>query len=1026
MSHPLRWTTVFLLALSAPALSAESTDHFEAKVRPLLIQHCVKCHGPEKQKGGLRLDTRAGWQTGGEHGPAIKPGKPDESLLMRAVRGADGAEQMPPGGKLSAVEIAALEQWVKDGAVDPRDSGPARLGGMTSAEARKWWSFQPVVRPALPKTRSPTANPIDSFIVAKLEAKGLKLSPPADRRTLIRRATYDLTGLPPAPEEVDSFVKDGAPDAYEKLIDRLLASPAYGERWGRHWLDLVRYADTAGENSDHPLPHAWRYRNWVIDSFNRDVPYDEFLRDQIAGDIRAANGPGEQYEARVVATGFIALARRFGHEIDKDMYLTHEDTIDTLGKALLGLTLGCARCHDHKYDAISTKDYYALYGIFDSTKYAFPGCEPQQQPKDLVPLVSPAEWDRTVKPYREKLAAVDARLKQLRAEEAKRAQSLKATAAKAGTVLASGEIPDGGEQAFEKLPGEIEVKAGAFIQLSVDPLKNHGADSTLVEWELAEIGGKERKWNLAADVLDDFLAGNPHADRYGTKSTWWFLDVRNGPLPLPEPIRAAQGKSGLDVWRKGDTPSVFVNASKEPISVWTKLPARSVFVHPAADGRVAVGWLSPIDGKVRITGRVKDAHPGGPDGVGWAIEQFGVDLGTGLQALATAAEKRIAVERERSALVASAPRQDVAYAVTEGKPHDVKMHLRGDPEKPGAVVPRRWLEVFGGEPVPAKSGSGRLELAGWIASKTNPLTARVMVNRIWLHHFGTGLVKTPNDFGTRGAAPTHPELLDWLAAELANPDRKVGGDAKVGSDAKSGRDAKGESDVKGGGDAKPWGLKRLHKLIMLSATYQQASSLRPEAAEIDANNDLYWRFARRRLSGEELRDTLLATSGQLDRKPGGAHPFPPESSWGYTQHVPFGTFYDSDKRSVYLIVLRNRRHPFLGLFDGADPNATTPQRQTTTVPTQALYFLNDPFFHAQAEKVAARVLAKADGAARLDELFRLALQRAPTSKEREVATAFLARYTTALPNTPSAEQVKAAWAALARIALASNEFLYLD
>jgi hypothetical protein len=339
---------------------------------------------------------------------------------------------------------------------------------------------------------------------------------------------------------------------------------------------------------------------------------------------------------------------------------------------------------------------------------------------------------------------------------------------------------------------------------------------------------------------------------------------------------------------------------------------------------------------------------------------------TDLLALAAASVKRQAVERDRAALVASAPTQDLAFAVTEGTPHDVKMHLRGDPEKPGVVVPRRWLTVFGGEPLPAKAGSGRLELAGWIAAKDNPLTARVMVNRIWLHHFGRGLVKTPNDFGTRGTPPTHPELLDWLAAEF----------------------------VKDG-----WGVKKLHKRIMLSATYQQASATRADAVKHDANNDLYWRFDRRRLSAEELRDALLATSGQLDRKPGAAHPFPPEASWNYTQHVPFSTFYDSDKRSVYLVTLRNRRHPFLGLFDGADPNATTPQRQDTTVPTQALYFLNDPFFHAQAEKVARRALEKDDDAARLDELFRLVFQRAPTAKDREVATAFLARYMAALSDS---------------------------
>jgi mono/diheme cytochrome c family protein len=985
-------TGLALVFLTAPIAAAddptpEDVRFFEARVRPLLAERCFKCHGPEKQKGDLRLDSAGAVRKGGGSGkPLVVAGKPDESLLLRAVRHADGVEEMPPGGKLKDAEIADLAAWVKRGAPFPA------AAKATGTDPARHWAFQPVARPAVPKTRTPAANPIDAFILTKLGAAGLTPAPPADRRTLIRRATFDLTGLPPTPEEVDAFVKDTSPAAYEKLIERLLASPAYGERWGRHWLDLVHYADTAGENSDHPLPHAWRYRNWVIDAFNRDMPYDEFLRDQLAGDIVAARGPPEKYASRVVATGFLALARRFGHDIDKDMYLTHEDAIDTIGKAFLGLTLGCARCHDHKYDPVSSKDYYALYGILDSTRFAFPGCEPAQQPRDLVPLLPPSEWDRVVKPHREKLADVDARLKESRDEQAKLARALKAKAAQ-GTVLAKGEIPDGGEQAFEKLPAEIEVKAGQLLLLSVSPLKNHGADSTLVDWEIAEIGGRERRWNLASDVLDHFLASNPHADGHGNKQVWWFLDARDGLVPLPEGVRDLSGKPGLNVWRNGDTPSAFVTAGKEPVSVWTKLPARAVFVHPAPNGNVAVGWFSPIDGKVRVTGRVKDAHPGGPDGVGWAVEHFAADLAPDLLAVSAAADKQRALERERAALVASAPAQPVAYAVREGTPHDVKMHLRGDPEKPGPVVPRRWLELLGGQPLPAGAGSGRLELAGWIASKDNPLTARVMVNRIWLHHFGRGLVKTPNDFGTRGTPPTHPELLDWLAAEF----------------------------VRSG-----WSVKAIHRLVMLSATYRQASTPRPEGAAADAANDLYWRFDRRRLSGEEIRDTLLATSGQLDRTPGVSHPFPPESAWNYTQHVPFSTFYDSDRRSVYLVTLRNRRHPFLGLFDGADPNSTTPQRQQTTVPTQALYFLNDPFFHAQAAKVAARALARSDDAARLDELFRLALQRSPTAKDREVATGFLERYAAAVNDAPPPERGKAAWAALARVVLAGNEFLYLD
>jgi len=982
-------TSLSLLVLAAGATAARADDDFERHVRPLLERYCVTCHGPAKQRGGLRLDTKAGWQAGGDGGPAVVPGDPAKSLLLRAVRGEDGLKRMPPTAALADAEIAALTKWVRNGAVDPRDGGPARLGGTTVEAARKWWAFQPVKRPAVPGNGGDT--PIDAFLRVRLAERGLAPSPEADRRTLLRRVTFDLTGLPPTPDEIAAFLSDTSPTAYARVVERLLASPAYGERWGRHWLDLVRYADTAGENSDHPLPHAWRYRNWVIDAFNRDVPYDAFLRDQIAGDLLAARGPAGEYASRTVATGFLALARRFDHDSDKSMHLTHEDGIDTLGKALLGLTLGCARCHDHKYDAVTTRDYYALYGILDSTKFAFPGCEAKQQPRDLVPLLPPAEWDRVVRPHRDKVAAVEAEIRAATDARTRHGRAVQAAFEKGRRVLSTGEIPDGGEKRFDGGTEPVTVKPGEVLLLSVTPLKNHGADTTLAEWEIAEVGGDGRKWDATADLAGDLLAGNPHADRHGNKQAWWLLDVRHQPTPLPEAVRDLQGKAGLAAWRNGDTPSVVANASDTEAAVWTKLPPRSLFVHPAPDGNVAVGWLSPIAGRVTVTGRVKDAHPGGPDGVGWVLEYFASDVRPELAGLADAAERLRELEGKRADLARTAPRQDVAYAVAEGKPADARIHLRGDPEKLGDAVPRRWLEVLGGQRI-STGGSGRLDLAGWVASKDNPLTARVMANRVWLHHFGKGLVKTPNDFGTRGAAPTHPELLDWLAAEFV---------------------------------ASGWSVKALHRTILLSAAYRQASGPRDDALAADPANDLYWRFDRRRLSAEEIRDGLLEAAGRLDRSPAAAHPFPPESQWAYTQHVPFGTFFETDRRSVYLVSVRNRRHPFLGLFDGADPNATTPARQATTVPTQALYFLNDAFFHAQADRVAARALARPEGE-RLDELFRIALRRPPAIRDRAFATGFVERYGKALPDAPVAERERAAWSALARVLLASNEFLFVE
>ena len=461
-----------------------------------------------------------------------------------------------------------------------------------------------------------------------------------------------------------------------------------------------------------------------------------------------------------MATGYLAIARRFGHDIDKDVHLMHEDVIDNLGKNFLGITIGCARCHDHKYDPVSARDYYALYGIFDSSRFSFPGCEPKGQPRDLVPLVPPEEIDAVMTPWRERKAAYDA----------------------------------------------------------------------------AVAAAKEKSADATPEILP------------------------------PEP--------GL-----------------EPV-----IP--------------------------------------------------------------------------------------VAYAVVEGRPHDVPLQQRGEPEKPGEVVPRRWLEVFGGTPVPADAGSGRRELANWIA--TSPLAARVIVNRVWQWHFGAGLVRTPNDFGARGEPPTHPELLEALAAGFV---------------AEGGR------------------LKPLHRVIMATRAYRRESAASSGLVAADPENRLLARFQRRRLTAEEIRDSLLVASAELDRSPGAGHPFPPESTWKFSQHAPFSAVYDTPRRSAFLMVQRQRRHPFLALFDGADPNASTPVRQTTTVPTQALYFLNDPFFHEQAAGLARRLGGVPDEAARIAAGYSIAYQRPPSPAETERAARFIAAY----PGTADDR-----WAAWARVLLASNEFLHVD
>lgn len=991
-----KWSAVLLwLAFAVQPLCAdEGLDFFEAKIRPLLIEHCYRCHSGEKSQGGLLLDSRNGWEQGGESGPTIKPGDVEASLLIQAIRRTDDVSPMPPDTALPPQVIATFEEWIRRGAPDPRIA-VKKLGGMARTDANRWWSFQPlqpVVAPTLEPSDSRLLTEIDRFIEAPRRAAGLTASAPADRRTLIRRATYDLTGLPPTPSEVAAFVADSSPDAYPRLIDRLLQSPRYGERWGRHWLDLVRYADTAGENSDHPLPHAWKYRNWVIDAFNRDQPYDEFVRDQIAGDLLADQGPPEAYARRVIATGYLALARRFDHDSDKSMHLTHEDGIDTLGRAFQGLSIGCARCHDHKYDAITAHDYYALYGILDSTRLSFPGCEAKQQPRDLVPLVTPAEWEQVVRPYQEQLAAIDGQLQQAGAAQREIGRRVQQKLNDSRLVLSEGEVAEGEDVTFPELP-EVEINAGELLMLSVTPLGNHGGDSTGVEWSIEEVGGNQRRWQAREDLIGDLLSGNPHVDHYGQSRTWWLLDTRDQPSLLPEAIANLQGQAGLNAWRNGDTPSVFVTSGEKEVPVWTKLPGRSLFVHPAPNGNVAIGWLAPLSGKVRITARIWDAHNGGPNGVGWVLERFATNLNGDLAELATAAELPRQLSRQRAELVLKAPQQEVAFAVSEGTPADARLHVRGDPLKLGETVPRRWLEVLGGTPITSATSSGRLDLAQWLTAPENPLTARVMVNRIWLHHFGRGLVKSPNDFGTRGTLPTHPELLDWLAQEF----------------------------IQSG-----WSIKSLHRQIMLSATYQQSCRGDALSETRDVNNDLYWRFDRRRLTAEELRDSLLMVSGQLDFTPGSAHPIPASEGWSYSQHVPFAGVPETRQRSVYQLVVRNRRHPFMALFDGADPNATTPQRQVTTVPTQALYFLNDAFFHEQSDALARRLGLDAAENDWLSSLFELVLQRDPTPQERCAAVEFMNTYRDAASDLPADQQAAAARSAWCRVLLANNEFLFLD
>jgi hypothetical protein len=829
MDRLKRLAALFLLSASgasaqqqAPAPTAEGIEFFEKRIRPVLVEKCYRCHSSQpgsKVKAELFLDTREGILKGGESGPAVVPGDPEKSLLVKAVRYTDEDLEMPPkeADRLTLEQVKDFETWVRMGAPDPRAADaakPAEKPKINFEEGRKFWSYRPVSDPPVPavRDRSWPGSPIDSFVLAGLEERGLRPVGETDRRTLLRRATFDLIGLPPTPEEIEAFLGDSSPRAFEKVVDRLLESPHYGERWGRRWMDVVRYADTAGCNSDYPIPQMWRYRNWVIDAFNRDLPYDEFIRRQIAGDLLPWKTWDERNE-RVIATGYLAATRRFASSETGTQHLVIEDTIDNLGKTFLGLSVNCARCHDHKFDAIGSEDYYALYGIFESTRYPFPGVELNKVPRDLVPLIPQEEADRILGPYKAELARHEGEVKKLETERA----------------------------------------------------------------------------DLQKVVSDD--------------------DERRRASPGAEPsAKAGDARKRLD--------------------------------------------------------EIRD-------------------------------ELRRA-QRKRDEYAKTVPVVDSAYSVWEGaKPANAKLQVRGDPKNPGPEVPRRFLEVLGGQALPGDAkGSGRRELAEWLADPRNPLVPRVMANRIWQGHFGKGIVQTPNDFGVRGARPTHPALLDYLARRF----------------------------VESG-----FSVKAMHRLIMLSRTYRLASSGLPEQAKVDPANDALWKFSRRRLEAEEIRDGMLAVSGALDRTPGGPHPFPPQSGWTYTQHKPFVDVYETDRRSVYVMTMRIKKHPFFGIFDGPDTNATTPARTSSTTPLQALWMMNDSFVHDQARKLAWRlILARPDDGKRMELAYLLAFGRPPAAEEGRSGVDYLAKVRSKFPGISPEQQAAAAWESYARVLFRMNEFITVD
>lgn len=1007
------------LLFSTPICHAASDgDFFENRVRPLLVSHCVECHGAKKQEGGLRLDSRDGWMRGGDRGTPIVAGQPEKSLLIQAVKYGDPDLQMPPAKKLSANEISDLETWVKRGALDPRREAVTQTTARMSVEgALNFWSFQPLKAPAVPRDANDrwSRSPIDSFVLAQLKEHGLSPVADADRRTLIRRATFDLTGLPPTPSEIDAFLRDESPDAFESLVDRLLDSDAYGERWGRHWLDVARYADTAGDGADYPVREAYKYRDWVIRAFNKDMPFDQFVREQIAGDILArrdsTNDP-ERYADQVTATGFLAIGKRYGYKASPDyQYLDFADVIDSVGRSLQGLTLGCARCHDHKYDPVSAADYYALYGILQSTRWAFPGGEEQKRPAHFPPIVPPSKVAALEEIKANELARLDAKLTEL-----KRRRKEFDPNWRAGGLDLGFEAQRSGAR-----PADPWVCAGP---IEITPAAQSPFDHVHPKGELGVRIGSGQPTDGLRFVFKDGLRANPGRKMHFTvdfrsvtsneKGAFRFYLGRGVVQSLAIQCSATATEFAVSDGGKWETIRQITPGTWYTLRI-TIDPEKKTFsgvvgtaddLTQFADKSVGPGWDGVADcficdgfGHVAGSACSRDL-----DNIGLQEQPFNPPGGKPVQPRTTTldGEKQFAaltkeidaLNKQRQAR-ATEPAYEVAYGVSEAAPVNARIQLRGEPHRMSDEVPRRFLEVLGGDSVPGSStGSGRLELAEWITRPTNPLTARVFVNRVWQWHFGRGLVDTPSDFGSRGARPSHPQLLDWLASDF----------------------------IESG-----WSVKSLHRLIMTSRTWQLASVDHSRNLEIDPSNRWHWRYSRRSLDAEAIRDSMLFVSGILDRTIPKSHPFPSVNTWGFTIHKPFHAVYDSNHRSVYLMVQRNRRHPYLALFDAADPNQSIASRQPTTTPTQALFLMNSPFVHAQANGFARRIATEpGDDLAKTRWAFKTAHGRIPHDAVVKDAVAFVSAYRTKLAGEKTAEKDVAAWSALARVLLTSNAFLFVD
>jgi mono/diheme cytochrome c family protein len=927
---------------SAPADSS-GDDFFENQIRPLLVERCASCHTQE-QSSGLRVDSREALLKGGSRGAAIVPGNPDGSLLVQAVR-QEGALKMPKGGKLTSREISDLVVWVKMGAPWPKAAAnlvvSSGSGGFAvTAEQRRFWSFQPLRQPAIPAVKDSqwAKTDIDRLVLAKLESSGLQPVAAADRRTLIRRATLDLTGLPPTPEEVAAFEKDGSPDAFAKVVDRLLASPRYGERWGRHWLDLARYGEDDVRGLDPqrrgfmPFRGAYVYRDWVIKAFNDDMPYDLFVKAQLAGDQLDKNAAPNL----LPGTAFLGGGPWVWDQAEPVQGRADErnERIDAVTRGLLGLTVACARCHNHKYDPISQKDYYALAGVFASTTYT------------EYPRVS----DVQVNAWKQKQQAIDdleEELGDFTRNEAKQYAEILAHQTAKYMVAAwrvSGKPKMKVDEAAEedKLEPEILARWVKFLGIA------HSHYAFLDDWRaMIATGGSEAQAGLLAENLQTLV-----------------LKIMSAAKTIDEENKITKAKAGVPKPLQRDAlPNEF--ETKDQFCPGCDLELKAL---PTAQGAL---WLDLFVRTSDADENDDKAEPGVFAFHGWGLERH---MGSAWREHVESLHARI--EQLKKELPKEYP--FIHGVADKPAPVNVAVNLRGSPYALGDIVPRRFLEVLSELPTvaPFEKGSGRLELSNDIVS--SPLAARVLVNRIWKWHFGTGLVNTPDNFGAMGERPSNPELLEYLASRFT---------------------AQGMS------------IKKMQREIMLSAVYQLGTESSPANEEKDAANRLYWRFNRQRMDAETIRDSILFVAGDLDLKEVGG----PSSDFGP----------ENTRRTVYCKVSRYHLDNYLQVFDFPNPSYTAEQRFSTNVPLQRLYFMNNAQVYAQAAKLAARVQSKESDAARIAEAYRLLYSREPTSRELEIGLKFLSE-NPEKPGMRVAGEPATAWREYARALLSSNEFEYVN